>query len=139
MRLQPGVNGVVETALYVADLERSTRFYQDLFGFPLIYTEGDRLRALSVADRQVLLLFRAGGSRRATETPNGTIPPHDGHGTLHVAFAVTKEEMELWRGWLRDRGIGIESEVNCGGLSLYFRDPDGHLLELISPGCWPIY
>jgi len=37
----------------------------------------------------------------------------------------------------------IESELNCGdgspGDSLYFCDPDGHFLELITPGCWPIY
>jgi hypothetical protein len=26
-----------------------------------------------------------------------------------------------------------------GGASLYSRDPDGHLLELITPGCWAIY
>jgi catechol 2,3-dioxygenase-like lactoylglutathione lyase family enzyme len=42
---------------------------------------------------------------------------------------------------LQERGIAIESAVDWprGGRSLYFRDPDRHLLELITPGCWSIY
>lgn len=44
----------------------------------------------------------------------------------------------------REKGVALESQVHCGddrpqGDSLYFRDPDGHLVELITPGCWPIY
>ena len=26
-----------------------------------------------------------------------------------------------------------------GGRSIYFRDPDGHLLELATPGLWAVY
>jgi hypothetical protein len=26
-----------------------------------------------------------------------------------------------------------------GSTSIYFRDPDGHLLELVTPGLWPNY
>ena len=133
------VKGVVETALYVADLERSVAFYSELFRFPLIFSEGDRLRALSVADKQVLLLFRAGASIQATTTPNGTIPPHDAHGHQHLAFAIDADQLQPWRERLKENNVGVEGEVDCGGRSVYFRDPDGHLLELITPGCWAIY
>jgi len=42
---------------------------------------------------------------------------------------------------LREHGIAIESTITWprGGTSIYFRDPDGHLLELVTPGIWDIY
>ncbi len=137
--MPPRVTGLIESALYVADLARSVAFYERLFGFRLIHSEGDRLRALSIADRQILLIFHTGASKQATETSNGRIPPHDGSGTLHLAFAISADQVEPWRAHLREEGIAIESEIHCGGHSIYFRDPDGHLVELITPGCWPIY
>jgi catechol 2,3-dioxygenase-like lactoylglutathione lyase family enzyme len=136
-----GVNGIVETALYVGDLGRSRRFYQGLFGFRVLL-EDERLCALSVGDRQVLLLFVRGGSVRPGEAPQGgTIPPHDGGGRIHVGFAIAADEVEGWEGKLREFGVEVESRVRGprGGMSLYFRDPDGHLVELLTPGVWVIY
>lgn len=135
----PPVEGILETALYVADLERSAAFYRDLFGFEQIYEEGDRMRAFSVRGRQVLLLFKLGMSRQGAETHNGRIPPHDGSGTLHLAFAIAADQLQAWRDRLNHLAVSIESELHCGGDSLYFRDPDAHLIELITPGCWPVY
>ncbi len=137
--MPPPVQGVIETSLYVADLDRSHSFYSTLLGFEQIYAEGDRMRALSVSGRQVLLLFKFNGSLQPTDSPNGRIPPHDGSGHLHLAFAIAETDLSAWRETLRDRQVAIESEVHCGGHSLYFRDPDGNLIELITPGCWPVY
>lgn len=136
----PAINGVLETALYVKDVELSTKFYQDLFGFELILSE-DRLHALSVADRNVLLLFKEGASTHPSQYPGGLIPPHDGHGTLHLAFAISPDDLQPWRDSLAQHSIAIESEVTGerGGHSLYFRDLDGHLVELATPGLWKIY
>ena len=136
----PAIHGVVETSLYVADLERSAHFYEDVLGFPRMVGD-ERFRALSVAGRQVLLLFKKGASLKPGTVPGGIIPPHDGSGQLHVAFAIEPADFEPWRRRLDDQGIVIESTVRWerGGQSLYFRDPDQHLVELITPGCWPIY
>jgi catechol 2,3-dioxygenase-like lactoylglutathione lyase family enzyme len=139
----PAVNGVVETALYVDDLARSGRFYEDVFGFRQLMAD-DRMRAYSVADRQVLLLFCRGGSTEPSPMHGGLIPPHDGRGTLHLAFAIAQEDLDGWRRALAARGVALESDLHCGddrpgGDSLYLRDPDGHLVELITPGCWEIY
>ena len=139
----PTVTGVVETALYVEDLERSGDFYEGLFGFRLLMSE-DRMRAYSVADKQVLLLFKVGGSTQPSPMHGGVIPPHDGRGTLHMAFAIPPADVEPWKRQLVEKGVALESQVHCGddsplGDSLYFRDPDGHLIELITPGCWEIY
>ena len=138
----PPLNGVIETALYVGDLAVSGRFYETVLGFNLLLAD-DRMRAYSVADTQILLLFVRGGSTHASPLHGGLIPPHDSSGTQHLAFSVSPEALPAWRTHLQASGIAIESELNCGdggpGDSLYFRDPDGHSLELITPGCWPIY
>ncbi len=136
----PSLSGVLETALYVEDLERSIRFYKTIFGFETL--QGDeRFCALSVNGRQVLLLFRKGGTTAPVETPGGTIPPHDGDGHLHFAFSIAASERKKWEDWLSEKGVPVESRVLWprGGQSFYFRDPDGHLVELATPGLWSIY
>ena len=131
----PRITGVLETSLYVDDLERATHFYEQLFGFPVMVGDG-RIRALNVREGQVLLLFKRGASLGADQ-----FPTHDGSGPLHLAFSIREEELTAWEQHLERLGIAIESRTRWprGGQSLYFRDPDGHLLELVTPGCWPNY
>jgi catechol 2,3-dioxygenase-like lactoylglutathione lyase family enzyme len=134
------VQGVLESSLYCDDLQASAAFYRRLFGFETLF-EDDRLCALSVAGKDVLLLFRRGGSLQPSNLSGGVIPPHDGSGALHLAFAIAAEDLPGWEEKLAASGIEIESRVHWprGGWSLYFRDPDGHLLELVTPGLWAIY
>jgi catechol 2,3-dioxygenase-like lactoylglutathione lyase family enzyme len=136
----PRINGVVESCLYSEDLPRSVRFYQEQLGLRLLES-GERLCAFSVADKQVLLIFRSGGSMDPIPTPGGMIPPHGAAGQLHIAFAVSKDELNVWEKLLMSRGITIESKVSWpkGGQSIYFRDPDNHLVELATPGIWEVY
>ena len=138
--LTPHINGVVETCLYSGDLPRSVRFYQDQLGLRLLES-GERLCVFSVADKQVLLIFRSGGTMKPIPTPGGMIPPHEASGQLHLAFAVSKEDLAAWEKHLIARGIAIESKVSwpLGGRSIYFRDPDNHLVELATPGIWEVY
>ena len=91
-----------------------------------------RMAALHVNDDQVLLLFKRGASVEPTVTPFGTIPPTDGGGRLHVAFGIRPADEDRWRSTLEAAGVEIESVVDWpeGGRSLYFRDPDGHAVEL---------
>jgi catechol 2,3-dioxygenase-like lactoylglutathione lyase family enzyme len=97
--------------------------------------------AFDVGGRSVLLLFRRGASADTMVLPGGTIPPHDGQGPLHMAFAVAAEELGPWEDVLRERGIPVEGRTAWakGGRSVYFRDPDGHLLEFATPGLWETY
>ena len=136
----PRVSRILETALYVGDLGRAQRFYRETFGFET-FLEDDRMVGMGVPGDGVLLLFRRGGSTEPSPTPGGVIPPHDGRGTQHLCFAIPLASLDDWVGHLARRGIELESRVvqSHGGTSLYFRDPDGHSLEVAAPGLWPNY
>jgi catechol 2,3-dioxygenase-like lactoylglutathione lyase family enzyme len=136
----PRVRGILETALYVKDPQRSAEFYRRLFGFAVLL-ESERLIALDVSGRSVLLLFKAGATTEPFPTSGGTIPGHWGDGQTHFAFAVATSDLPAWRRRLDAEQVRIESEVNWpgGAISLYFRDPDEHLVELITEGFWRTY
>ena len=135
----PPVNGIAETILYVEDLDRAREFYTRLFGFEVTMANS-RGVAMAVG-RDVLLLFKKGGSVTPHVFDGGTIPPHDGGGNIHMAFAIAQQDFDAWCERLVAEGVEIESTVNweLGGKSVYFRDPDNHNLELVTPGTWPNY
>lgn len=137
----PTLTGIIETALYVDDMERASKFYEDILGLRRIGGEADRLHAYSVANRSVLLLFKRGATAQPIETPIGVIPGHDGAGQNHFALAIPAAELPAWEKHLAGHSVAVESRVHWprGGTSIYFRDPDGHLVELATPGMWPIY
>jgi catechol 2,3-dioxygenase-like lactoylglutathione lyase family enzyme len=134
---RPTVSRVLETSLYVADLDRSQRFYATVFGFDVLLRD-DRMCAMAIPGRQILLLFRLGGSVTPSQTPFGTIPPHDGSGIQHLCFAIARDDLARWDAHLTAQGLAIESRIDwpAGGTSLYFRDPDAHSLEVATPGLW---
>jgi catechol 2,3-dioxygenase-like lactoylglutathione lyase family enzyme len=138
--MMPALNSVLETALYVDDLPRARSFYESALGLPLLFSD-HRMCAFDVGGKNVLLLFVRGSSTEVMVIPGGTIPPHDGSGPLHIAFAVSVEDMPAWEERLQTLSIPVEgrTEWSRGGHSLYFRDPDGHLLELATPGLWKTY
>ncbi len=136
----PKLAGVIETALYVDDLTRAITFYRDILGVAALNQDA-RFAAFDVGGHSVLLLFKRGATLETVHLPGGTIPPHDGHGPLHIAFAVTTNELPAWERRLVEQGVVIEARTAWprGGHSIYFRDPDNHLLELVTPGVWAIY
>jgi catechol 2,3-dioxygenase-like lactoylglutathione lyase family enzyme len=132
--MRPRTDGILESSLYVTDVARSARFYEEIFGFPVISNFGERGCAMHAGERRVLLLFKKGASLTIQS-------PHDGDGELHIAFAIPSAELADWEAWLARNGIAIEEKRawEAGGWSLYFRDPDRHLLEVATPGVWSVY
>jgi catechol-2,3-dioxygenase len=133
--MPPRVNGILETSLYVESAARSAEFYRRVFGFEPLepgekLTDDTRLWPMRAGDRSVLLLFKKG----ATQDTNAT-------GAIHVAFGISRSDLHAWEEWLAEQHIPIESRRTWkyGGEALYFRDPDGHLLEVVTPGVWTIY
>jgi catechol 2,3-dioxygenase-like lactoylglutathione lyase family enzyme len=134
MSMPPGIDGLLESSLYVVDVAASARFYREVMGFHTISDFGKRGCAMRAGPKQVLLLFEKGGSLAIQS-------PHDGTGELHVAFAISLAELPQWESWLAENSLEIEEKRTWerGGISIYFRDPDRHLLELATPGVWSVY
>ncbi len=101
--MQPKTEGILESSLYVDDVARSVRFYEKIFGLRVISDFGGRGCAMEAGTRQVLLLFKKGGSR-------DILSPHDGDGELHLAFAIAPADLARWETWLAENGIAVEEK-----------------------------
>ncbi|WP_299567749.1 VOC family protein [uncultured Sulfitobacter sp.] len=137
----PHLDSILETALYVDDMERACRFYEDTMGLKPLLNK-DRLSAYDVNGASVLILFLRGGTTQGVRADNGYIPPHDGRGELHMAFTCDHATLREWEAHFEKTGIEIEGRTqwSAGGESIYFRDPDRNLLEIAAkPGLWKGY
>ena len=135
----PPLRRVLETCLYVSDMDRAREFYRRILGLEPHMAE-ERISGFRFGGT-MLLLFQARGTLEPVETPGGTIPPHDASGPAHFALSIGEGSAGEWRDWLEANEVEVESIVEWkgqGSTSLYFRDPDGHLVELATPGLWGI-
>ena len=128
----PSIDHVLETILYVDDLDAAERFYGDLLGLELD-SRKDGLFVFFKCGDGMLLLFEphAASSGR-------NVPAHGAHGPGHACFAVAEAELAGWQRRLEGAGVAIEHEMKWprGGRSFYFRDPAGNSLELATPRIW---
>ncbi|HET9983510.1 MAG TPA: VOC family protein [Longimicrobiales bacterium] len=131
----PPIGGVHEAALYVFDLARAERFWRRL-GFPIVARMEGR-HVFFRAGIDMLLVF---DPRATVQSDSGVrVPSHGAVGASHVALDVPdRDALERWRGHLAAAGVEIERELDwpSGGRSIYFRDPDGNSIELITRGTW---
>jgi catechol 2,3-dioxygenase-like lactoylglutathione lyase family enzyme len=130
--------GILESALYVDDLDKAEEFYGETLGLTRIAKAGGRHVFFRCGDG-VLLLFNAD----ATEIPPPAdarlpVPPHGARGPGHLCFRANGEEIEAWRRHLEEKSIAIEADFEWpnGGRSIYFRDPAGNSLEFAEPKIW---
>jgi len=124
----------METCLYVADLEAAEVFYSEVLGLEKISSVKGRHVFLK-CESTVLLLFNPEMTSQPTESQ---VPLHGAHGPCHIAFETTDDALSSWRQHLQQHRIEIETEIDWpqGGHSIYFRDPDGNSLEVVTPRTW---
>ena len=126
------IRQIKETCLYVTDLDRTTQFYHEALGLPVIGRVDGR-HVFFRAGTSVLLCFIAGKTKEDQE-----LPPHYGSGQLHMAFEVAPADYANWQEKVRAAGLPILHEATWKGghRSFYFHDPDGHVLEIVEEGMW---
>jgi len=124
---------ILETCLYVDDLEKAQEFYEQVFGLEL-YGKVEGRHVFFRCGHGMFLLFNP----VRTAQPSGPVPAHGSQGAGHAAFAMSREEIPGWREHLIKVGVAIEKEIAwpSGGYSIYLRDPAGNSVELATPQTW---
>jgi catechol 2,3-dioxygenase-like lactoylglutathione lyase family enzyme len=127
------IKAVIETAIYVDDLQAAETFYGAVLGLRVLGRETGRYVFFQAGEESVLLAFVA-----ETTLKGDVLPSHGAKGAGHFALGIAREDFDAWRNRLQADGISIEQQVEWpkGGKSLYFRDPAGNLVELVTPGVW---
>lgn len=134
--MKPG--RILESALYVTDLEAAEAFYGGLIGLEKIAAAPGR-HAFFRCGEGVLLLFNAEATRQPPQ-PDAKlpVPPHGTVGEGHLCFAASAEEIDGWCKRLQGAGIAIDADFEWpgGGRSIYIRDPSGNSIEFAEPRIW---
>jgi catechol 2,3-dioxygenase-like lactoylglutathione lyase family enzyme len=131
---------ILESALYVADLDAADAFYGDVLGLERI-AKVDGRHVFFRCGPGILLLFQPD----ATVVPPAPearlpVPPHGARGQGHLCFSASADEIDRWKAHLLANGIAVEADFEWpqGGRSIYFRDPSGNSLEFAEPRIWGI-
>ena len=127
------IRRVLETCLYVSDIDTAEAFYGRLFSLATYAREGSRHVFFKLQDG-MLLLFNPDETVKESE-----LPSHGAHGPGHIAFCIEHSELEKWRARLDQFNMEIEKEMQwpSGGRSIYFRDPFDNSVELATSDTWP--
>ena len=114
------VTGIDHVVLHVRDLEKAKRFYMDLLGFTVAH-ESSWQSFLRCGTQQVALFQMRDGS-----------DIHAGSEMNHMALRLESGEYEEVKAILEAAGCevhGRPGDDRC----LYFQDPDGHRLQVLTP------
>ncbi len=111
-------SGIDHVVLHVSDVERAKKFYTEVLGMA-VYRENGRQAFLHAGPQGVALFEKQG------DTPLTT-----GNDLNHLALSVADGTYETLKADLERYGVAVSGrpgEDRC----IYFRDPDGHRLQLM--------
>jgi catechol 2,3-dioxygenase-like lactoylglutathione lyase family enzyme len=121
------IRAIDYTVILVRDMAAMRRFYEDILGFPLLRELSPRWVEYRVGDNTLAL---ARPSLIATDVPTA-----NGSASLQLAFKVSAPEVDHCADELVRQGINLLSpptDQAFGHRTLFFRDPDGNLLEIFA-------
>ncbi|MBR0715102.1 VOC family protein [Bradyrhizobium liaoningense] len=121
------IRAIDYTVIFVRDMAAMRRFYEDLLGFALLRELSPNWIEYSVGANTLAL---ARPSRTATDAPTPT-----GSASLQLAFKVSVTEVDQCAAELMRQGVSLLSpptDQPFGHRTLFFRDPDGNLLEVFA-------
>jgi catechol 2,3-dioxygenase-like lactoylglutathione lyase family enzyme len=132
---------IVETCIYSSDLVKTKDFYINTLGLEFVSEEKDRYVFLK-AGQSMLLIFNP-NKTLASNINNTQFPAHGAFtppSIVHFALEIDKEKYDNAKSVLSEKNVKIDKEVvwQKGTNSIYFRDPGGNLVEIITPGSWPV-
>ncbi|WP_108882301.1 VOC family protein [Anderseniella sp. Alg231-50] len=121
------VRAIDYTVIFVRDMEAMRYFYEDIMRFPMSRQLSSNWFEYSVGGN-TLVLSRPGLTAADVPTPYGSA-------SLHLAFKVSAREVDQCAEELMHKGIDLVSPPtnrDFGHRTLFFRDPDGNLLEVFA-------
>ncbi len=122
------MNRIVHLALKVEDLEKTTEFYQKVFGFEEVVTKKTRdhiSRHLTDGDLDFTLIKYDAGTQSAESKASGEGP------CIHH-FAIEVEDVEKYAAEIQKYGCSIISDP--GVIPVKFRAPGGTTAEIVPVG-----
>jgi catechol-2,3-dioxygenase len=141
--MPPKLGQIVETILYTSDATKLSEWYIQILDLsPFI--QSPTLAGFSLPNNTILLIFDRASTTEDKHSLSGTIPKHGSSTELgqHISFACSgPDELRQWEEHLGEKGVEIIGKMNWekGGKSIYFKDWEGHVIEIMTRGVWEVY
>ena len=131
------LEGVLEAAIYMHDLNKARDFYGGLLGLEEV-TAVEGRHVFFRCGTTIVLVFNPAQTVKQPFDKSLPIPPHGTSGASHICFSASGGQFDSWKNRLQQKNVEIESEITWpnGGHSVYFRDPEGNSLEIAQPRLW---
>lgn len=119
--------GIEHVGIFTKDTAALKDWYMDMFGWKVVYDNGKGTYFLKADDGSMVEFGMTdidGGKHELKSS-----------GIRHLAISVDTDEFEALANKLKEAGVKVitEAAVNAKGIgTMYFEDPDGNVLHLIS-------
>ena len=141
--MPPKLGQIVETILYTSDAQKLGEWYREIFSLTP-FLSAPTIVGFSLPNNTILLLFDRTSTTADKVSSEGTIPKH---GTVtgagqHISFACDgRDDVKEWEEWFKEKRVEIlgTMEWERGGRSVYVRDWEGHVIEVMTRGVWEVY